>query len=259
MNLPLSPKLSHSIDAKKDQSRTQISVIIPVHNQEKNISLSLTRLKQVLNSTLLDFEFVIIDDGSEDNSLRVLRKEQKTDPRVKVISYGPNKGKGYAIKTGVMQSSGDIIIFVDGDLDISPQVIKDYVKELEICDLVIASKRHPLSKVKAPWSRKILSRMFNVLVRVSLDIKIKDTQAGLKAGNGEKLRKIFKVILVKRYAFDVELIAIATDLKLNIKEMPVEINLGARFHIYEIFQMFLDLAAISYRYRIKRWYQRQLV
>jgi dolichol-phosphate mannosyltransferase len=207
---------------------------------------------------LLSYELVVINDGSCDNTLQVLRKQEKSDPHIRIISYPSNKGKGYAIKTGVLQSSGKIIIFVDGDLDISPSVIKDYVKELKTCDLVIASKRHPLSKVKAPISRKILSRMFNLFVRIAVNIKTKDTQAGLKAGNGDILRMIFKVILVKRYAFDVELLAIATDLRLNIKEMPVEISLGSRFKAREIAKMFLDVAAISYRYRIKRWYQKQL-
>lgn len=220
--------------------------------------ISLKRIKKVLDSTLLSYEIVIINDGSRDNTLQVLRKKEKADPRIRIISYPSNKGKGHAIKTGVLQSSGRIIIFVDGDLDISPAVINDYVGELKTCDLVIASKRHPLSKVKAPISRKILSRMFNLLARAAVNIKIKDTQAGLKAGNGDILRMIFKVILVKRYAYDVELLTIATDLGLNIKEMPIQINLGNKFKVCEIVRMFIDVAAISYRYRIKRWYQKQL-
>jgi glycosyltransferase involved in cell wall biosynthesis len=240
------------------RSRSQISVIIPVHNQEKNISTSLRNIKKVLESTSLSYEILVINDGSFDNTLKVLRKQERSDPRIRIISYPSNKGKGYAIKTGVLQSFGKIIIFIDGDLDISPGVIKDYIKELKTCDLVIASKRHPLSRIKAPLSRKILSRMFNLFVQVAVNIKIKDTQAGLKAGNGDILRMIFKVILVKRYAFDVELLAIATDLMLNIKEMPIEMNLDNRFRVCDIAKMFLDLAAISYRYRIKRWYQKQL-
>ena len=108
-----------------------------------------------------------------------------------------------------MHSFGDVITFVDGDLDISPNTIRDYVKELENCDLVIASKRHPLSKVKAPSSRKFLSRMFNLIIRMLIGIEVRDTQSGLKAGKGVALRSIFGSMVVKRYAFDVELLTIA--------------------------------------------------
>jgi glycosyltransferase involved in cell wall biosynthesis len=239
---------------------TDLSVIIPVYNQQKDISASIERIKQILNSTLLRYEIIIVDDGSCDDTLTILRDKLQLDSNVKIISYQSNKGKGYAIKNGIMQSVGDIIILVDGDLDVdlSPQVIHDYVKELKIYDIVIASKRHPLSKVKTPISRKVLSRLFNILVRMTLQIKIKDTQAGLKAANGEKLRTIFKVILVKRYAFDIEMLVVASGLSLNIKEMPIEINLTKRFAIKEIVKMSLDLAFIFYRFKIKRWYQKQL-
>jgi dolichol-phosphate mannosyltransferase len=76
--------------------------------------ISLKRIKKVLDSTLLIYEIVIINDGSRDNTLQVLRKKEKADPRIRIISYPSNKGKGHAIKTGVLQSSGSIIIFVDG-------------------------------------------------------------------------------------------------------------------------------------------------
>jgi hypothetical protein len=158
-----------------------------------------------------------------------------------------------------MQTSRSTIIFVDGDFDISHNRIKEYINELKNCDLVIASKRHPQSKVYAPLSRKFLSRMFNLIVRLSIGIKIKDTQSGLKAGNRAVLRTIFSVMLVKRYAFDVELLTIATAMNLNIKELPIEIKLDHSFRIQDIAKMVLDVTAISYRHRIRRWYERQLL
>ena len=245
----------------QSRSKVQISVIIPVHNQEKKIAVSLARIKEVLNATFLTYELVVVDDGSYDNTLKILRKEEKkSDSHLQIISYMPNRGKGYAVKTGVMCSCGSVVIFVDGDLDISLDIIKDYIKELEEnCDLVIASKTHPLSKVNAPISRKLLSRMFNLIVRIAIGIKIKDTQSGLKAGKGDALRTIFNAMLVKRYAFDVELLTIATALSLSIKEMPIEINLDHRFKVRDITKMLVDVAAIMYRCRIRHWYQKQLL
>jgi glycosyltransferase involved in cell wall biosynthesis len=241
------------------KSQAQISVVIPVHNQEMEISSLLIKIKEILNSTMQSYEIVVVNDGSYDNTLNVLQKEELLDSCVKIISYTPNRGKGHAVKTGVMQACGNIIIFVDGDFDISHGKIKEYIEELRNCDLVIASKRHPLSKVNAPTSRIFLSRIFNMLVRLFVGIKIKDTQSGLKAGNGAALRMIFGVMLVKRYAFDVELLAIATAMHLNIRELPIEINLDHRFRIQDIVKMLLDITAISYRHRIRRWYERQLL
>ena len=239
--------------SSQSRSKVQISVIIPVHNQGKKIAVSLARIKEVLNATFLTYELVVVDDGSYDNTLKILRKEEKkSDSHLQIISYTPNRGKGYAVKTGVMCSCGSVVIFVDGDLDISLDIIKDYIKELEEnCDLVIASKTHPLSKVNAPISRKLLSRMFNLIVRIAIGIKIKDTQSGLKAGNGDALRTIFNAMLVKRYAFDVELLTIATALSLSIKEMPIEINLDHRFKVRDITKMLVDVAAIMYRHRMR--------
>jgi glycosyltransferase involved in cell wall biosynthesis len=243
----------------KTRSQAQISVVIPVHNQEMEISSLLIKIKEILNSTTQSYEIVVVNDGSYDNTLNVLQKEELLDSCIRIISYTPNRGKGYAVKTGVMQASGSIIIFVDGDLDISHDKIKEYVDELKNCDLVIASKRHPQSKVSAPISRIFLSRIFNVLVRLFVGIKIKDTQSGLKAGNGDALRMIFGVMLVKRYAFDVELLTIATAMRLNIRELPIEINLDHGFRMQDIVKMLIDISAISYRHRIMRWYERQLL
>jgi glycosyltransferase involved in cell wall biosynthesis len=242
----------------KSLPRAQISAIVPIYNQAAVIASSLSRIRQALSVSNLSFEIVVVNDGSSDNTLAMLEKEKKKDPRIKVITYPQNKGKGYAIKQGVTQSSGDIAVFIDGDLDIHPFAIKEYVNELNGCELVIASKRHPLSQVNAPISRKVLSRIFNLIVRTTTGIRIKDTQSGLKVGNGILLREFFKAMLVKRYAFDVELLTIATMLNLNIKEMPVEINLDRRFKIRDIILMLIDVLSICYRYRIRRFYQKRI-
>jgi dolichol-phosphate mannosyltransferase len=238
------------------QAKHTISIIIPVYNEELNISSILAHLKKILNETLLDYELIVINDGSTDKTEPVLLEEQKLDNRVKILSYLQNKGKGHAVKMGVLNSRGDVVCFVDGDLDISPSEIKNYIKELEGCDLVIASKTHPLSVITAPFVRKMLSKMFSMLVRLVVGINIKDTQSGLKVGDGNALRKIFTIMLVKRYAFDVEMLAIASRLDLKIKESPIKITLDRPFKFREIVNMFIDVLAISYRLRIIRFYQK---
>ena len=238
------------------QPKYTISIIIPVFNEESNIPSILTHIKNTLSETLLDYELIVINDGSTDNTEPVLLDQQKLDNRIKVLSYRQNKGKGHAVKMGVLNSRGNVVCFLDGDLDISPSEIKNYIKELEGYDLVIASKAHPLSVITAPFVRKMLSKMFSILVRTSVGINIRDTQSGLKVGDGDALRKIFDVMLVKRYAFDVEMLAIASKFNLKIKESPIKITLDCSFKLREIANMFVDVLGISYRLRIIRFYQK---
>ena len=103
--------------------------------------------------------------------------------------------------------------------------------------------------------RKILSYTFKLLVAIFLNIKIKDTQTGLKAGRTNVLKQIFNIITIKRYAYDVELITIAKLLNYKIKELPITIQLNSYFNPIQIFLMFKDLLGVAYRLHITKWYQ----
>jgi dolichol-phosphate mannosyltransferase len=236
-----------------------ISVIVPVFNQESKISYSLEKIKQAVESAFTNYELIAVNDGSTDNTLTILEGIALTDQHIRILSYTPNKGKGYAVRYGVSHSLGDVVMFLDGDLDISPDSIRDYVEMLSTSDLVIASKRHPKSSVTIPKSRAFLSRAFNVLIRVATGIPQTDTQAGFKAGNGEIMRKIFRNISVRRYAFDVELFTIASILHLKVQEMPVIMKIDRKFSTKEIMNMFIDVTRIWYKYRIAHRYQHEYV
>jgi dolichol-phosphate mannosyltransferase len=234
----------------------KISVIIPVFNQAKKISYSIEKIKQAVELSFSNYELIVVNDGSTDSTLTILKDLAMTDGHVRIISYTPNRGKGYAVRQGVLDSQGDAVIFLDGDLDISPDLIKDYVERLSTSDLVIASKNHPGSAVRIPKSRAFLSRAFNFLIRATIGIAQTDTQAGFKVGKGDIMRKIFRNVSVNRYAFDVELLAIASVMHLKVQEMPVIMNIDRKFKIKEIVRMFLDVTRIWYKYRIAHGYQR---
>jgi len=236
----------------------RLSVVVPVYNREEKVVDCLSKLKEILDSTILTYELIVVDDGSTDGTLEALKKIKNFFPQLKIISYQNNKGKGGAVKKGVLETSGDVVMFLDGDLDINSDCIIKYINELDDYDLVIASKAHPNSKVDCPILRRFLSRMFNFFVRTFTGIKLRDTQSGLKVARGDVLRKIFEIISVKRYAFDVELLTIASLLELKIKEMPVEVSINRGFKIKDIVRMFKDVLAISYRLRIKQFYQKQI-
>ena len=249
----------HSKTNSTIQKNISLSLVIPVYNEEKNISKCLIKIKTLLDSILKNYEIIVVDDGSTDNTLHVLDKFKRLYDNIIVIHYAKNQGKGFAVKTGISNSHGNAIMFLDGDTDISPNLIKQYIKQLETCDLVIASKRHKKSKVTCSFNRKFLSRGFNLLVQICTGIRLKDTQSGLKIGNGDALRVIFQCMLVKRYAFDVELLCLATLLDMKIKEMPIEIKITEKFKLKEISRMLKDVLAVGYRYRIIHWYDRKIM
>ena len=227
-----------------------LSLIVPVFNQQGKVAYSLEKIKQVVELAFSKYELIVVNDGSTDNTLAILKDIALTDEHIRVISYTPNRGKGYAVKQGVLDSHGDAVMFLDGDLDISPDSVKDYVERLRISDLVIASKRHPKSSVTIPRSRAFLSRVFNLLIRVATGIPQKDTQAGFKVGNGDIMRAIFRNMRINRYAFDVELFTISSIMHLKVQEMPVIMKIDRKFNIREIIKMFVDVIRISYKYRI---------
>jgi hypothetical protein len=129
------------------------------------------------------------------------------------------------------------------------------VDALRYGDIVIASKWHPDSVVKIPLTRRILSHGFNVLVRLLTGANLKDTQVGLKAMKKSAFKDIFPKLSVKRFAFDVELLAVANLHGLRIVEMPTRLRIAAPFHPKEILNMFVDLLGIAYRLRVIHWYQ----
>jgi glycosyltransferase involved in cell wall biosynthesis len=204
----------------------------------------------------LPYEIIVVDDGSRDDTLKKARRYAGRNGHVKVVSYGENAGKGHAVKTGFMQTNGNVVIFADSDMEIDLRTISKYLDALKHGDIVIASKRHRDSRVDTPISRRFLSSVFNGLVRVLTGVPLKDTQSGLKAMKKSAFVNIIPRLAVKRYAFDVELLAVANLHGLKIVEMPVNIKLDANFKPEAMLHMFIDLLGITYRLRITHWYQR---
>jgi hypothetical protein len=147
---------------------------------------------------------------------------------------------------------------MDSDADIKPDLIDQYVALLRDNDIVLASKRHPDSKVSAPLMRRFLSYGFHCLVILLTGVRVSDTQSGFKAFRREALVKIMALVCVKRYAFAAELIVVAKLLNLRAVELPVKIHLGSLFSARQAIRMLVDLLGITYRLRVIRWYQKNL-
>ncbi len=236
----------------------ELSFVVPAYNEEEFIEETLGSIDAIVMDKNLTYEILVVNDGSADKTLAKAKKYAGKNGHVRVVSYSKNVGKGYAVKTGFMKAAGSVVIFADGDMEIDLRTISKYLEALKHGDIVIASKRHSNSHVEVPFSRKILSETFNGLVRLLTGVPLKDTQSGLKAMKKSAFINIFPRLAVKRYAFDVELLAVANLYGLKVVEMPVNIKLDAKFKPKEMWRMFVDLLGIAYRLRIIHWYKQPL-
>jgi dolichol-phosphate mannosyltransferase len=238
--------------------QVELSFVIPAYNEEEFIEDTLGTLDEVVKNKNLPYEIVVVNDGSKDKTLARAMTYAKRNGHVKIITYPANVGKGYAVRAGFMQTTGDVVIFADSDMEIDLNTILSYIDALKYGDIVIASKWHPNSSVETTLFRRILSHGFNVLARILTGVRFKDTQAGLKAMRKSAFVNIFPRLAVKRYAFDVELLTVADLFGLSIVEMPTQLKIEKSFKAKELFRMFVDLLGIAYRLRVIHWYNRPI-
>jgi len=232
----------------------ELSLVMPAYNEANTIEAVVERVDHVVKQTGLKYELIVVDDGSVDDTRKRAINFANNNSHVKVVSYARNIGKGHAIKTGFVHAKGDAIIFMDSDLDIDPKQITRYIHALKHSDMVIASKWHPQSTVDIPLMRKILGYSFNLLVKLLTGLRFKDTQTGLKAIRRNALEKILPKLIVKGYAFDVELMVVAKLYGLKVFELPVDIRMRGIFSLQKVQRMFLDLLRITYRLRVLKQY-----
>ncbi len=240
-----------------------VSVIIPAYKQEKTIERDVRNIDDVMSKTRFNYEIIVVVDGLVDktyiNASKVRRK------KVKVYGYGKNKGKGFAIRYGMARSDGDYIAFIDSGMDIDPNGISLILEHLEWygADIMVGSKRHAASKVNYPFIRKFYSSVYYLFVKFLLGLKVKDTQAGLKVFKREVLEAVLPRLLVKEFAFDVEILSVSNYLGFNkIYESPIYLNWDKANTVFtpwmvfdkNIRDMIRDTLAVFYRLRILKYY-----
>ncbi|MBO3755309.1 MAG: glycosyltransferase [Candidatus Brockarchaeota archaeon] len=246
-----------TVDSSDEDLTPSISLIMPAYELEDRIAEAIEKVEKTVSTITDEYEIIVVDDGSKDKTYRraLTRAE---NPHIRVYRHPVNLGKGAAIRTGVMNATMEYTVFLDADMDVDPGGLRKIVKALRSGDIVVCSKRHPGSVYRAPFMRKLLSVSFNTLVKLLMGIRLGDTQTGFKAFRTEALRRIMGAIVVKRYAFDVEVLAIANMLKMRIVEAPVRIEQKSMFSFKAAMQMLIDIMGIFYRLRVLRWYQRNL-
>ncbi len=242
-----------------------VSVIVPTYKQEKTIIENLKYIKNALDQLRYPTELICVVDGKIDRTYNNAKKFSEKHTNVKVIGYETNKGKGYAVRYGMAASRGNIVGFIDAGMDINPNGLSMLLEHFEWykADIIVGSKRHPVSKVAYPWQRKILSFGYQMLVFFFFGLKIRDTQVGLKFFRREVLEKVLPRLLVKAYAFDVEILSVAYNLGYKrIFEAPIEITLNfgdtstltSQKFLRTVAAMLLDTLSVFYRLKILHYY-----
>ncbi|MBD3155493.1 MAG: glycosyltransferase [Candidatus Aenigmarchaeota archaeon] len=242
----------------------KVSVLMPAYNKEKTVFESIKKMKGVLNDLNLDHEIIVVNDGSMDHTLDEMRRAKEINNDIRLVHYDINEGKGNALKYGFKFSDGNLIYFQDADTDLNPDKLKVFLRYMEEnnSDIVIGSKRHPKSNLIYPFKRKLLSKGYQMLVKIFFDLNVTDTQVGSKLFKREVLEEVFPRVLVKRWAFDLELLVNAHNLGYKITEAPVDLNFAHFDSVIDrrvlgcIKNMFIDTCAIFYRDKILNYYDR---
>jgi dolichyl-phosphate beta-glucosyltransferase len=201
-----------------------LSVIVPAYNEEARIQLTLEKLGAHLERNFPASEIVVIDDGSTDSTAEKVRQAAAVNQRIVLHSLPKNRGKGFAVRAGMMLAKADAVLFTDADLSTPVAEIDLALAELTRgFPVVIASRRHPDSIIARPqsWLREGIGRGFNRLVRALFPIPFRDTQCGFKCFTQAAAKAIFSRATVDTFSFDVEILIIATALGYSIKEIPV--------------------------------------
>lgn len=229
-----------------------ISVVIPAFNEDKRIGATVQKIYDYLNENAETFEIVIVDDGSRDSTVDIIRNVSERIQNIKLLSNGSNKGKGFSVKNGILHSTCSIVLISDADLSTPIEEVEKFLPWIDNgYDIVIGSRRLEESEImnEQPWYRQLMGKAFNALVKILVLGGFNDTQCGFKLLKSEPAKRVFNLSKIYGFAFDVEILFIANKMGYRIKEVPVRwINSPhSRVRIMrDPLKMFLDLFRIRF-------------
>ncbi len=236
-----------------------ISVIMPAYNEAAEIRNSVIRTHRQLQRMAREFQVVVVDDGSTDGTAAVLDELAQELDGVTPVRLERNCGKGEALRKGFTHARGDLVFFLDADMDLPPEqmpVLMTAMEE-EQADVVIGSKLHPRSRVDYPTHRRIISFIYFTITRILFGLPVRDTQTGIKLFRREVLDCCMPLMFVKAFAYDLELLVIAQHFGFRTVESPVIIEYHQKYGYIMPGVMkttAIDTLAIYYRLNILRSY-----
>lgn len=241
------------------EASEEVTVVIPAYDEASRIESTLRRTAACLEAFNCDFELLVVDDGSRDGTRDVSERVARELGRVRVTGYEHNAGKGHAIVCGARAARGDLVMFVDADLEVHPRQLELLYMTMQEAnaDVVIGSKMHRESQVDYPRKRQIMSWGYYAIVRFCFGLPVRDTQTGLKLFRKEVLDGVASRMLVKRFAFDLEALVIAQRLGSRVVEAPVVVTRERalpKIGWVDAAHTAWDTAAVWYRTYLRRYY-----
>jgi dolichyl-phosphate beta-glucosyltransferase len=228
------------------------SIIIPAYNESARIRPTLDEILLYSDEHGWDAEILVVDDGSRDDTPGVIREYAAKHPQIQLIQNPGNRGKGYSVRNGMLHARGEVCLFTDADLS-SP--ITEAPKLFDAiaggADLAIGSRwlRAELQTERQPLYRQLFGRIFNLVLRVFLGLRFKDTQCGFKAFRREAAQRIFPLQKIERWGFDPEILYLARRMSFKVAEVPVvwAHSEGTRLHPFrDGIRMFVDVLHIRW-------------
>jgi glycosyltransferase involved in cell wall biosynthesis len=200
------------------------SIVIPAYNESERLGATLEKVLAYVRQQGWDAEVIVVNDGSRDNTAEIVRAIAKNNPILRLLENPGNRGKGYSVRNGILNSRGDIVVFSDADLS-SP--IEEMPKLLQAlgggADIAIGSRwlRAELQTQRQSLHRQLFGRVFNGLNRLLLGLQFKDTQCGFKAFTRRAAQMILPLQRIERWGFDPEILFLARKFGFRVEEVPV--------------------------------------
>ena len=202
----------------------RLSIVIPAYNESARIGQTLERVLACVDRQGWDAEVLVVDDGSEDRTVEIVRGWMERSTRLRLVRNVGNRGKGYSVRNGLLQAAGEVVMFTDADLSAPMEEAERLLAAIqEGADVAIGSRWMDRTRqtIHQPLYRRFFGRCFNWVTRTVMGLPFKDTQCGFKAFKREAAQVIFRLQRIERWGFDPEVLFIARKLGYTIREVPV--------------------------------------